>query len=101
MNETSLLALLIDLVIAFTLVEAVVLVLYHRATGKGVAPRDFLVNMASGLCLMLALRCLVRDAGTAWVALCLLTAGMFHGTDLWLRWQRGARRPTAAERVIA
>jgi len=90
MNEVALIAPLIDLVIAFTLVEAVVLVLYHRASGRGVAPRDFLTNMVSGLCLMLALRCVVRDAGASWVALSLLAAGGAHGTDLWLRWRRGA-----------
>lgn len=101
MHEASMTALLIDLVIAFTLVEAVVLVLYHRVSGQGVAPRDFLVNMASGLCLMLALRCLVRDAGAAWVALCLLAAGVAHGSDMWMRWCRGAGATSSDPRVIA
>ena len=94
MNDSSLIALLIDLVIGFTLLEAVALALYHRFTGKGVAVRDFALNMASGLCLMFALRCLAHDAGTAWVALWLVAAGMAHGTDLWLRWRRGARAAT-------
>jgi hypothetical protein len=78
-----------------------VLVVYHRSTGKGVAPRDFLANMVSGLCLMLALRGLAVDAGAAWVALCLLAAGVAHGTDLLLRWRRSARSLLATRRVTA
>jgi hypothetical protein len=88
-------------VIAFTLVECAALLLWHRATQRGVAPREFLVNMVSGLCLMLALRCLVRDAGAGWVALCLLAAGLAHGTDLWMRWRRGSRAAVANRQVIA
>ena len=92
MNEHSLIASLVDLVIVFTLIEGLVLLLVHRATGKGVAPREFLLNLVSGLCLMLALRALVQDAGAAWVALCLLGSGAAHGTDLWMRWRRQTGR---------
>ena len=100
MNEHPLIVLLVDLVIVFTLIEGAVLLLVHRATGRGVAPRDFLLNMVSGLCLMLALRALVHGAGVAWIALCLLGAGVAHGTDLWMRWHRqtahGATRQVQA-----
>ena len=98
MNASSLIAVLIDLVIAFTVIEGAALLLYHRATGRGVVPREFLLNMLSGLCLMLALRALLRDAGAAWVAACLLGAGLAHGADLWRRWRRGVRsgRPVTA-----
>ena len=92
MTESFGLLQLIDAVIAFTLVEGLVLAAWHRATGRGVAPREFAINMASGLCLMLALRCLARDTGTTWIALCLLAAGAAHGTDLWLRWRRRSAR---------
>lgn len=91
MNESFGIASIVDLVIAVTLLECAALALYHRATGRGVAPRDFLMNMVSGLCLMLALRCLARDAGMAWVALFLLAAGIAHGTDILIRWRRGSR----------
>ena len=89
MNDASLIAPLVDGVIAFTLIEAGVLLLYRYATGKGVAPRDFALNMVSGLCLMLALRAFARDDAAPWTALCLLGAGLAHGTDMWLRWRRG------------
>jgi len=83
---------LIDAVIVFTLLECLALVVFNRRTGGGVAVPDFLVTIASGLCLMLALRCLARDSEPAWVALFLLAAGVAHGADLRLRWQRRSRR---------
>ena len=91
----------IDLVIAFTLIECAALMLYHRVTARGVAPREFLANMASGMCLMLALRCLARDTGAAWIALFLLAAGLAHGTDLLMRWRRSARGARDERRVTA
>ncbi len=91
MSEHALIVLLIDLVTAFTLVEGAALLLFYQATGRGVAPRDFGLNLVSGLCLMLALRALALDAGLTWVALCLLGAGGAHGADLWRRWRRDAR----------
>lgn len=91
MIENINVARIIDAVIVFTLIEGMVLVLYRRSTGRGVAVRDFLVNMVSGLCLMLALRCLATDAGTASVALFLLAAGVAHGVDMLMRWRRTAK----------
>ena len=78
----------IDAVIALTLVEGVVLALYHRRTGRGVAAGEFAPNLVAGLCLMLALRSVVAGAGWPWMAACLLGAGVAHGTDLRRRWRR-------------
>jgi hypothetical protein len=80
---------LIDVVIAITLLECCALVVYRRSTGRGVSPRDVAVNMLSGLCLMLALRCMASDAGFAWVAACLVAAGAAHFSDIAMRWRRG------------
>ena len=79
---------LIDLVIGVTLLEGLALMAYHRASGKGVAPRDFIVNWLSGLCLMFALRAAVAAAWWGWAALWLLAAGLAHAVDLWARWRR-------------
>ena len=79
---------LIDAVVALTLVEGVALALYHRRTGRGVAVSEFAANLVAGLCLMLALRGAVASAGWFWISLCLLGAGVAHGTDLWRRWRR-------------
>jgi hypothetical protein len=78
----------VDLIIGFTLLEGLALALYFRATGRGVAPSQFGVNLASGLCLMVALRCAVAGAGSMWIAAALLAAGLAHGMDLWRRWRR-------------
>jgi hypothetical protein len=101
MNEHFGLAQLIDVVIAFTLIECALLAVYHRTTGHGVAPRAFLPNVASGLCLMFALRCLARDTGAAWVALGLLAAGIAHGVDLRMRWKHAQRNQAVTQRVAA
>ena len=94
-------ASLIDGVIAFTLLEGAALFAWHRASGRGVAPREFLMNMVSGLCLMLALRAFAHGAGAGWVAFCLLAAGVAHGSDLWRRWRRRDRGVTAHRGVGA
>jgi hypothetical protein len=81
---------LIDVVIAITLLEAAALSLHHRLTGKGVAPGDFIVNLASGLCLMLALRGALSDASTGWVLMPLALAGLVHAFDISRRWRTRA-----------
>lgn len=88
MDELLLSRRLIEFVIAFTLLEGVALTVYHRATGKGVAPREFAANLVSGLCLMLALRGVLAGSGWGWTAMLLLASGLVHASDLWRRWQR-------------
>ena len=94
-------AQIVDAVIAFTLIEVAALALHHRMTGAGVALRDIGLNVASGLCLMLALRCGVRDAGAPWIALWLLAAGLAHAADLSRRWQRDARPATISPKGLS
>ncbi|RZJ23595.1 MAG: hypothetical protein EOO54_10720 [Haliea sp.] len=79
---------LADLVILLTVLEAFVLVLYRWSTARGLAPHEFLLNMVSGLCLMLALRSALADQGWPWQAGWLLAAGLAHWADLWRRWLR-------------
>lgn len=89
---------LVDAVILLTLLEAAALAAYRHRTGAGVAVRDFIVNLASGLCLMLALRGALAGAGGMVIAAWLLAAGLLHAADLALRWSRPADtcRDTAA-----
>ena len=79
---------LIDAVIVFTVIEALALLIHHRITGRGVAGSQFLVNLVSGLCLMLALRSALGSAGDLVVAAWLGAAGLAHGADLRRRWRR-------------
>jgi hypothetical protein len=79
---------LIDAVILLTVCECLLLALYHRRTGRGMAPRDFLPNLCAGLALMLALRAGLSSAGWGWVAAALMASGLLHATDLRGRWLR-------------
>jgi hypothetical protein len=78
---------LIDAVILLTALEGGALALYHHVTGRGVAPRDFAVNLVSGLALMLALRAALAGAPWGWVAAALSAAGLLHAADLARRWR--------------
>ncbi len=79
---------IIDAVLALTVAEAAALIAYHRATGGGVAARDFLLNLVSGLCLMLALRAALGGWGWTSIAGCLLASLAAHLADLRARWKR-------------
>ncbi|MDM7941614.1 MAG: hypothetical protein QUV35_03200 [Hydrogenophaga sp.] len=85
---------LLDAVIVFTVLEGVGLWLYHRISGRGLAPREYALNMLSGLCLMLAVRAALGGLAWPWVAVCLSASGVAHGWDIVKRWQR--QRPTQA-----
>jgi hypothetical protein len=83
----------IDIVIALTAIEAVALVAYHHATGRGVAPADFLLTLASGVALLLALRSAVADGFGPLAAAWLLAGGAAHVADLRRRWVRRRAAP--------
>ena len=78
---------LVEFIIALTVLEAVALLGYHRLTGKGLSPGHYALNLASGLCLMLAVRSVLLGGDWRGTVLCLSAAGLAHGTDLWRRWQ--------------
>ncbi len=54
---------------------------------RGVAPWDLLPNLASGACLLLAMRAGLGGAWWGWVSLPLLGALLLHGMDLRRRWR--------------
>ena len=75
---------LVDGVIAFTVLELLALWLFHRRTGRGLAPADYALNGVAGVCLMVALRGALTPQWPV-VALGLVAAGLAHGGDLVLR----------------
>ncbi|MGI9216101.1 MAG: hypothetical protein ACR2JA_03775 [Hydrogenophaga sp.] len=81
-------ASLVDAAIAITLVEWLALAAYHRATGRGLPPEAYALNLLSGLCLMLALRSALQGQAWFWGAGCLAASGLAHLTYLRRRWQR-------------
>ncbi len=82
---------LVDTIIGITLLETAALLAYHHQTKRGLAPRDYLLNVASGLCLMLALRCALSGAAWYFVSVWLMAAGLAHVADIALRLQQSAQ----------
>lgn len=87
MNEVFASGRIIDLILGLVACEWIALAAY-RLTRRGVAPRDFSVNLVSGVFLMLAVRQALTAAAWGWVAACLLGALTAHVIDLAMRWRR-------------
>src|SRR5579885_2207103 len=68
--------------------ETMVLLLYRRSTGRGLAAADLLGNAAAGAALLLALRAAVIGSGPLICSLWLLSALAAHLLDLRQRWRR-------------
>ena len=67
-----------DLILAVLVVEAVVLELRHRRTGRGPGLRRALPVLLAGAFLALALRAALVDAAWPWMAAPLVAAGVTH-----------------------
>lgn len=77
----------VDLILALVIVEAVALVTYRRASGRGIAPMDLLPNLLAGAFLLLSLRAALTGATAGWIALFLTAALAAHLADLIRRWR--------------
>ncbi len=85
-------ALAVDAILVLVPLEALGLVLWRARTGRGIAPRRLLGNLAAGFCLTAALRCALagsppRLSVQAGIAVLLLAAGIAHLIDLVGRWR--------------
>lgn len=87
-----------DLILGFMLVEGLLLAAFHVVTGRGLAMGEFLGNLISGACLLLALRLALVGGWWGWIATWLAAALLAHLADLWRRWRTLPRRspPPAA-----
>ena len=88
MNLPAAVIWIVDFAIIATLIEFFVLRALYAKKGVGVAPKDFVLNMFSGLCLMLALRLALSSGPMALILITLAAAGLLHGLDIYKRWQR-------------
>lgn len=79
---------LVDMIIVITLLETAALLLYYHQTKRGLTPRDYVLNVVSGLCLMLALRCVMAGAAWYFVPIWLMAAGLVHVADIAMRLQQ-------------
>jgi hypothetical protein len=76
---------IVALIALLMLVEGIALVVYERATGRGLKPSDIVLMLLPGLFLLLALRAAL--VGEAWtrIAMLLALALVAHLGDLWRR----------------
>jgi hypothetical protein len=81
----------LDLVIAFVAIEALAVLIWKRASGRGPATLPFVSNLLSGAFLLLASRNALAGASWIWIAPCLLAAFVAHVADLLGRWERAGQ----------
>jgi hypothetical protein len=78
-----------DLLLALLVAEGLLLVVWRRATRRGPALADLLINLGAGASLILALRVALSGADPLLLAACLSLALVTHVADLVRRWRRG------------
>jgi len=74
-----------DLVLLVLLAEAAALYLWHRRTGRGLAPLALAGLILPGVAFALALRAALSGAGWGWVAAALVAAFFAHALDVLVR----------------
>jgi len=82
---------LVELLLAFVVLEAVLIIGYRSWRGDGIAPLPLLLNLAAGASLMLALNAAVTGSGSGAIAGWLVAALVFHVGDFAVRWDRTAQ----------
>ena len=78
---------IVDLILAMMALEALGLLVYRHRTGRGIAPAGLLINLLSGACLLMALRCALLTYPWHWTATWLAAALIAHLADLSQRWR--------------
>jgi hypothetical protein len=78
---------IVDLILLVVAVEAAGAFIWHRRTGRGLAPGDTLLLLLPGVCLLAALRGALVGAWFGWIAAWLLAAFAAHLLDLKRRWR--------------
>lgn len=96
MTEMVVSGRLIEVILALVAIEAAVLLLWVRATGRGPSPVAILVNLAAGACLMAALRAALVGAEPIHILAPLALALVAHLADLVLRFREAGRHRNAS-----
>lgn len=73
---------IVDAILVMVAIEAAALFAWMRRRGRARLAWSLLPNLASGACLMLALRAALSDGWWGWVALCLAGSLAAHVADL-------------------
>ena len=77
---------IVDLLLAFVVLEAVALAVYRFRTGSGPAPMQIAGSLLAGACLMLALRGALTGGPWSSIAPWLAASLAAHLVDLRQRW---------------
>ncbi len=85
---------MVDLILIVVVCEAAALIAYHRYTGGGLSAHDALPNLASGACLLLALRFALGGAPWPTIVIAVCASLAAHLYDLSRRWD--TKRPVRA-----
>ena len=91
--------LLIDLVLAVLVAEALLWWAIQRLTRRGLPFADVAGNLLAGLFLALAVREALAGAAGGWLAFWLAAAGAAHAFDMRRRWRQRAVPPDPSQRV--
>ncbi|MCA9739467.1 MAG: hypothetical protein R3E98_02640 [Gemmatimonadota bacterium] len=83
---------LADLVLGVLILEATVLAVWARRSGRGPSVSAWLPFLIAGACFALALRVVLAGGSSVWVGAALVGAGIAHGVDLGLRLRDGSDR---------
>jgi hypothetical protein len=78
---------IVDAILAFMVIEGVILIAYQRRTGRGIAPASVIANLAAGGGLLLALRATIAGWGVLAISACLGLSFAAHLADLQRRWR--------------
>ena len=78
---------LIDLIIVFTMIEAVVLIVWRASEERTAALAKIGLMLLPGICLLLAVRAALAGAPWPWVPTALTAALVAHLLDLRSRWR--------------
>jgi hypothetical protein len=73
---------IVELILAFIVLEAAALLAWRARTGRGLAWIDVAANLLAGAFLLLAMRLTMAGLPWFWVAPCLLAALAAHVADL-------------------
>jgi len=77
----------VDVILAIMAIEAVVLLKYRIATGRGISPAGLVTNLIAGALLLLALKSALIGSPWIWTAAWLAGALLAHVSDLAQRWR--------------